>query len=610
MDTSPKLKTVSVPEQFEPVFLKAQEYVARYFEGFRPDPEHGTIEIGGQRYILVRAASMSFEFFDMISSLYADRGAEEARRIASSFLFDIAHAVGKADARAFHQRMNVTDPVEKLSAGPVHFAHSGWAYVDILPESNPSPDEDYFLIYDHPYAFESEAWIRAGRTADFPVCVMNSGYSSGWCEESFGLPLVSAEIECRAKGDERCRFIMAPPSQIEKHLARHGIAAGEGEAGRTVRVPEFFERKRIEEQLRRSEEYTRAILAASATGIVVVDCETREVREANDAALRMMGLPRESVIGRKCHQFFCPRKEGECPALDEGREVSQLEAAVIRGDGSRVAVVKTAERATLGGRPCLVESVTDITERKNLEEQLRRSQKLEAVGQLAAGVAHEFNNVLMGITGYAQLMQEDAADENMKKDLLEIRKLSERGAAMAKQLLAFSRREDEAELVSFSLVPVVKSSMKMLRSAMPENIEIDLTMAEDTGSARLNPDQIAQIIVNLATNARDAMPDGGTLTIEAGNADLQEGGAEGVPPGRYVRLTITDTGTGMDEETREKIFEPFFTTKAPGKGTGLGMSTVYGLVEGHKGHMTVESQPGSGTSFSIYLPRSEGETPG
>ncbi len=215
------LCTVRVPDQFKEIFLKAQDYVKRYFEDNAANPEHGTIEISGERYILVRAASMSTEFFDLVTSLYQDRGHEEAQKVAKSFLFDIAHALGKADAREFHSKMDVTNPIEKLSAGPIHFAYAGWAFVDILPESHPSPDDNYFLIYDHPFAFEADSWLRHQRKTDFPVCVMNAGYSSGWCEESFGIPLVAVEVECRAAGDEHCRFIMAPPSRIEQYIAQY-----------------------------------------------------------------------------------------------------------------------------------------------------------------------------------------------------------------------------------------------------------------------------------------------------------------------------------------------------------------------------------------------------
>jgi signal transduction histidine kinase/predicted hydrocarbon binding protein len=255
------LRTVSVPAPFRPAFLRAQDYVARYFQRKKEDPKLGTISISGERYILLRAASMSVEFFDLVISRYQDKGPDEARSVAANLLFDLTHAIGKADAKTFHQRMRVTDPIERLSAGPIHFSFSGWAFVDIFPESRPSPDEDYYLIYEHPFSFESDAWVKRGRVSELPVCIMNAGYSSGWCEESFGVPLVSTEVECLAAGGRHCRFIMAPPSRIEEHLARYAARPGNtaGSKGRArglapVSIPEFFQRKRMEDELRQSHE--------------------------------------------------------------------------------------------------------------------------------------------------------------------------------------------------------------------------------------------------------------------------------------------------------------------------------------------------------------------
>ena len=252
-----RLETVRVPEQFREIFLRAQQQVAGYFADRIENPAQSTILISGERYILVRAASMSVEFFDLVMSLYGERGVDEARSAASNLLYDLAHAIGKADACTFHERLGVEDPVVKLSAGPVHFSYSGWAFVDIFPESRPSPDENYYLIYDHPFSFESDAWIKRGKRSDFPVCVMNAGYSSGWCEESFGLPLVAAEVECIAAGGEHCRFIMAPPSRIEEHIERYAQQQGHDASHHlistaSITIPEFFQRKRLEDELRRS----------------------------------------------------------------------------------------------------------------------------------------------------------------------------------------------------------------------------------------------------------------------------------------------------------------------------------------------------------------------
>lgn len=218
MDKKSKLNTVSVPESFQEPFIHAQKYVAEYFLQEVTDPTRGLRMVNGERYILVRAASISSQFPEVIKSMYPALEPEEARLTASNILFELAHAIGKADARAFHRRMGVVEPIEKLSAGPIHFAHSGWAYVMIFPESRAVPNGEYYLIYDHPQSFEADAWIAEDRTSVHPVCFMNAGYSSGWCEESFGLSLAAREILCRARGDGACRFIMAPPEKLGDHV--------------------------------------------------------------------------------------------------------------------------------------------------------------------------------------------------------------------------------------------------------------------------------------------------------------------------------------------------------------------------------------------------------
>jgi DNA-binding CsgD family transcriptional regulator/predicted hydrocarbon binding protein len=253
MEDLKNLNTVSVPDDLRQVFLKAQDYVKNYFSAGLMDPQKGQIKFSGERYILIRASAMSKEFFDIMIGMYKDRGEKEARNLAFNFLFDIAHSIGKADAKSFFSKMGVSDPIEKLSAGPIHFAYSGWASVKIHPLSRPTPDENFYLIYDHPYSFEAHSWLEKpgeGKT-DFPVCVMNSGYSSGWCEESFGVSLVTVEVECRAKGDRQCRFIMAHPSKIKEKIDEYGKKAYiKYEHYKKIDIPEFFKRKRLEDELR------------------------------------------------------------------------------------------------------------------------------------------------------------------------------------------------------------------------------------------------------------------------------------------------------------------------------------------------------------------------
>ncbi len=215
------LNCVKTPKEMEPLFTKAEKYVKDYFSKEKRDPSTGSITIGGQRYILVRAKAMSVDFLEFIENKYPGLDEEDAFEAAAKLLFDMAHATGKSDAQNFHKAMNVKDPIAKLSSGPVHFAYTGWAFVDIFAESKPQPDDNYYLIYDHPHSFEADSWITAKKKTKNPVCIMNAGYSSGWCEESFGVKLVSKEILCRARGDKYCRFIMAPENKVDGYIAEY-----------------------------------------------------------------------------------------------------------------------------------------------------------------------------------------------------------------------------------------------------------------------------------------------------------------------------------------------------------------------------------------------------
>ncbi len=249
-------KTVTVPDEFAAIFDTAEKNVSAYFESISIEPEQGEIIINNERYVLFKSSSLSYEFLDIIKELYSNRPKDEAIRIGNNFLFDIAHVLGKKDALSFHQRMNLVDPVEKLAAGPVHFAYTGWANVEILPESNPSPNENYLLKFRHHNSFEAQSWKKVGRTSDIPVCTMSCGYSSGWCEESFGLSLTTVELECEAMGADHCTFIMAPPEKIKEYLN----ANEKGESTEQFDVPVFFEKKYAEDRLRASLEQKETLL--------------------------------------------------------------------------------------------------------------------------------------------------------------------------------------------------------------------------------------------------------------------------------------------------------------------------------------------------------------
>lgn len=248
----PSGPTVATPPEVAPLFQKAEESIRRLFQQVDIDPGRARISIGEERYLLIRASAFAIDFLDTLVQLYADRGEREALVIARGFLFDIAHTIGVHDARVIHQQLGAMDPIEKLSAGPVRFAYAGWASVDIKGTSRPLPDEDFCLVYDHTYSFEAHAFLEAGRKSEGPVCIMNAGYSSGWCKASFGLDLTAVEVKCKARGDETCSFVMAPPHRVAERLKEHFGETHDALAAKGFGIPTYFERKHVEEEVRRS----------------------------------------------------------------------------------------------------------------------------------------------------------------------------------------------------------------------------------------------------------------------------------------------------------------------------------------------------------------------
>jgi PAS domain S-box-containing protein len=371
------LNTVKVSKEFEPLFLKAQECVGKYFKEKKEDATKGTIEIFGQRYILVRAAAMSVEFFETVRDLYKEAGEEEADNIARSFLFDLAHAVGKTDAKNFHEKMGLKDPIAKLSAGPVHFAYTGWAFVDIFPESKPSPDENYYLIYDHPYSFESDAWLRSGEKSSSPVCIMNAGYSSGWCEESFGIPLVASELTCTAKGDEACRFIMAHPSKIEGYIKEY-LAKNPKFSKQATKyeIPGFFKRKlkeearkREEQALQQSEKKYRDLVENAMIGVYATDLKG-DILYVNKAALEIFGFDsvEEMISSGAVVRYKNPKdREVLIRNLKQTRKVKNFNVEALTKTGETRNVLLSA---ALSG-DVLRGMVIDITEQKKMEEAMK-----------------------------------------------------------------------------------------------------------------------------------------------------------------------------------------------------------------------------------------------
>jgi signal transduction histidine kinase/CheY-like chemotaxis protein len=288
-----------------------------------------------------------------------------------------------------------------------------------------------------------------------------------------------------------------------------------------------------------------------------------------------------------------------------------IDFRIVRPDGAMRHVQENAEIETsAGGKRRMIGTLQDVTEYKRLEEQFQIAQKLQTVGRLAGGVAHDFNNLLTVINGYTGLLlRREGYDRPTRVGLEEIRKAGDKGAMLTQQLLAFSSKQVVKPQV-IDLNAIVGDMLLMLRRLIGETIELSTALDSATAVVKADPGQINQILMNLAVNARDAMPKGGRLLIQTSRTDLpktRSDAGQTVGPGAYVMLAVTDTGIGMDEETRRHIFEPFFTTKEPGHGTGLGLSTVYGIVEQLGGSIWVDSEPGEGTTIRIYLPRLRSE---
>jgi PAS domain S-box-containing protein len=361
-----------------------------------------------------------------------------------------------------------------------------------------------------------------------------------------------------------------------------------------------------------SEARQGAILEAAPDAILTMDAQLK-IREFNPAAERLFGYVRMDILGRNA-EILLPQPERTelVRALTEylttgkgplaGR---QLELRGLRADGTDFPLELTVARVGSDNRIALAAFIRDITERRALEEQLRQSQKLEAIGRLAGGVAHDFNNILMSIMGAADLllMSMEPADP-AREEAVEIKQSVHRGAGLTRQLLAFSRRQKTRPEL-FALGDVVRGMDTMLRRLIGPEIEFEIVCAPEPLQVRADIGQVEQVVLNLVINARDAMPRGGRLIVKVGEHELDEAAAAALAdghPGHYARLSVADTGTGIDEQTRAKLFEPFFTTKEQGKGTGLGLSIVYGIVKQSGGYITVTSEPGRGATFLIYLP--------
>ena len=379
-------------------------------------------------------------------------------------------------------------------------------------------------------------------------------------------------------------------------------------------VLNIYDGKGLRESQQKKEGKFRAIFERVATGIALVDTEGR-LMESNPALQKMLGYSEEELRNR----FLTELLSSEDPTADielyqelisGKRDHFQIEKRHLQKDGSLIWGLVNASlfRDEKEAPEFAIFMIEDITERKQLENQFLQSQKMETVGRLAGGIAHDFNNLLTVLSGYAQLsLQGVGENDPIKGNLEEIKKATEKAAGLTHQLLAFSRRQI-LDMKVIDLNAVLMDLDKMLRRIIGEDIELKTILAEDLGRVKTDRGQIEQVILNLVVNARDAMPKGGKLLLETSNIEFDEDYVRhhiGAKRGWYILLSVSDTGCGMPPDVREHIFEPFFTTKKKGEGTGLGLSTVYGIIKQSGGNIWVYSEINQGTTFKIYLPRVE-----
>ena len=373
-----------------------------------------------------------------------------------------------------------------------------------------------------------------------------------------------------------------------------------------------IEHKRYEEALRRSEARSRSLILSAAFGICCCTLGGRFL-DVNPALIMMLGhgsVEDLLQLDARREVFVNPQELGRL--AEDYRRTGSLNGVEVqwkRKDG-RVIIVRLSGCAAISTdepEEVLELIAEDITDRRQLEEQLRQSQKMDAVGRLAGGVAHDFNNLLMVINGYTEVLLEQLEKGSaMHHKVQSIQQAADRAATLTRQLLAFSRKQ-LLELKVVDVNTVVGDMERLLRPLIGENIELVTRLSTETGHTRADAGQLEQVIMNLVVNAKDAMPEGGKLTLQSSDVTVRQNFSEHrfIQPGRYAVISVADTGHGMDKETQSRIFEPFFTTKEKGKGTGLGLSTVYGIVKQSNGYVFVQSEIGAGTTFYVYLPRVE-----
>jgi PAS domain S-box-containing protein len=400
---------------------------------------------------------------------------------------------------------------------------------------------------------------------------------------------------------------------IDADITAHDMELG-GRRVTLVAAHDVTEQRRMQDALSEAAEMAQGIIRTALDAVVQMD-EAGRVIEWNPQAEVIFGWSRAEALGRDLRELIVPPALGEAHIAGvahflntgEGRILGvRREIAALRSDGKEITVELAITALRQRSGYVFNGFIRDVTERVAAEERLRQTQRLEAVGQLTGGVAHDFNNILTVITGTIDILAEAVADRPMLADIARmINEAAERGAELTQRLLAFARKQP-LQPRQTDINALIVDTAKLLLPALGERIEIESMLEADVWPALVDPAQLSTALVDLALNARDAMPDGGKLTLESGNVMLDDAYAASHPdvrPGAYVMIAVSDTGSGIPENIRDRVFEPFFTTKTPGKGTGLGLSMVYGFAKQSGGHVQIYSEVGQGTTIRLYLPR-------
>ena len=533
---------------------------------------------------------------------YSDSDLKVAERVGTQ----IAGAIANAQLFNEHKRTEEALSVERerfesLSEG----APFGMVLID--PEgrfiySNPKFKE--LFGYDRGEIPNGRAWFKKA----FPDPVYRHQVIETWM----------LDLECSKPGERKPRTFTVTSKDGTKKVVNFisvQLAAGE----HLITCEDITQHKQAEEALKESEARYRSLFDGVPVGLYRTT-PNGQILDANLTLVQMLGYPDRSALLRRnvVESYLRPEDRSQWQdLLERDGTLHHYETQLRRRDGTPIWVEENARvYGGSGGQVLYYEgSLEDITEKKqataemlSLQEQLRQSQKMEAIGRLAGGIAHDFNNLLTVISGYSQLSLATSLEGNsLRENIVEIQRATDRATALTRQLLAFSRRQI-LDMRIMDLNGTVLDLEKMLRRVIGEDIKLVTVLAKDLWRVKSDPSQIEQVLLNLAVNARDAMPKGGKLTIETANVELDQDYARshlGVKPGLYVKLLIRDTGVGMSLEVMERAFEPFFTTKEKGKGTGLGLSTVYGIIKQSGGNVWVHSELGQGTTFEIYLPKTD-----